>query len=59
MATKKALDVKPGLARLRAPEGISGIGFEGVEYEVKDGLVDVPAEIASAFIAGHGFTATE
>jgi hypothetical protein len=62
MAAKKDASPKataPGFVRLKAPDGTSAIGYEGQEFEIVDGLVDVPAEAAEAFIRGHGFTGVE
>ena len=50
-------DKKPAsdLVVLEAPEGCTGCSHDGVEYEVVEGLVEVPAAAIDALIH-HGFT---
>jgi hypothetical protein len=56
--TNKPKKVAAGMVRLKAPKGTGSCSYEGVEYEVKDGFVDVPAE-AAGDLAKHGFTGVE
>ena len=42
------------VVKLKAPRGHSSVGFAGTEYEVQDGLVEVPDE-AEAALAAHGY----
>jgi hypothetical protein len=42
------------LIRLKAPKGGASVGFSGTEYEVQDGLVEVPDE-AEAALRAHGY----
>jgi hypothetical protein len=43
------------MIKLKAPAGHSSVGFEGVEYEIRDGHVAVP-EQAEAPLRAHGYT---
>lgn len=43
------------MIKLQAPAGTSGVSVAEVNYEVKDGVVEVPAE-AVAHLVEHGFT---
>jgi hypothetical protein len=42
------------MVKLRAPRGHSCAGFAGTEYEVRDGLVEVPDEAEDA-LRPHGY----
>jgi hypothetical protein len=42
------------MPKLKAPEGVCSFSHDGVEYEVKRGTIDVPAE-AVAIALVHGF----
>jgi hypothetical protein len=42
------------VVKLKAPRGHSSVGFAGTEYEVQDGLVEVPDE-AEAALRAHGY----
>lgn len=42
------------MVKLKAPRGHSSVGFAGDEYEVSDGVVEVPDE-AEAALKPHGY----
>lgn len=42
------------MAKLTAPAGVTGCSFDGAEYKVKKGVVDVPDEAVDA-LSSHGF----
>ena len=42
------------MVKLKAPRGHSSVGFAGTEYEVQEGLVEVPDE-AEAPLRAHGY----
>ena len=42
------------MVKLKAPRGHSSVGFAGTEYEVQEGLVEVPDE-AEAALRAHGY----
>ncbi|MEN6630533.1 MAG: hypothetical protein ABFC42_12905 [Sulfuricella sp.] len=42
------------MAKLTAPNGVTGCSFDGTEYKVKKGVVDVPDEAVAALFP-HGF----
>ena len=44
------------MIKLVAPEGASSVSFEGETYEVKKGLVEVPAQAVGDVCAAHGYT---
>ena len=41
--------------KLKAPEGCGGVSFDGQEYRVKDGIVEVPDQAAVFLEPGYGF----
>lgn len=43
------------MVKLKAPEGSTGCSHNGNEYEVVDGIVEVPEE-AVADLLPHGYT---
>jgi hypothetical protein len=43
------------MAKLKAPEDVCSFSFEGKEYEVKRGSIDVPDEAIPVALF-HGFT---
>ena len=44
--------------KLHAPAGSTGCSFEGVAFEVKDGMVEVPEEAVET-LASHGFATSK
>lgn len=42
------------MIRLKAPDGHASVGFGGSEYDVRDGIVDVPEE-AAVPLRAHGY----
>lgn len=46
------------MVTLHAPGSLSSCSFDGVEYKIADGLVNVP-EAAVASLLAHGFTLGE
>ena len=44
------------MIKLIAPEGATSVSFEGETYEVKKGVVEVPAQAAADLLAAHGYT---
>lgn len=39
------------MTKLKVPEGINCVSAEGITYEVKDGIVEVPSDAAPALIS--------
>lgn len=44
------------LIRLAAPEGASSVHFDGDDYEVKDGFVEVPYAAVADLTGAHGYS---
>ena len=42
------------MVKMKAPKGATFVGFEGVEYPIKKGVVEVPDEAVEA-LSRHGF----
>lgn len=43
------------MVKMKAPEGSSGCSHEGISYQAKDGIVEVPRAAVEA-LKSHGFT---
>lgn len=58
-AAPAARSAKAKLVTLKAPDGCTSVGVEDGEESLdvdEDGLVRVPADIASELVRNHGFT---
>lgn len=47
--------MKEGTVKLQAPEGADSVSFDGEEYRVDDGVVEVPAR-AESVLRAHGYS---
>ena len=51
--------VPEGMAVLLAPDGATGVNFEGVAYEVQNGALVVPAGAVATLTESFGYVAAE